>query len=199
MAQKFVHYCSLFAALVLTLCVMTGQAQAQTSKRGANPVNAIIDPQNNGAGTSGTATSGPTTQANQLDVPTTKLAVVFLVICVLIYLTYFGLKRYMNWSRGNTNRKRAVGVVDTIPLGGKKFVSVTRIYDRVLVLGVGEDSISLLTELTDDEVNSASAKLPEKTKSSEHFMNILNSFSGKRTVKGAKTIASSSNEEAAIL
>ena len=50
-----------------------------------------------------------------------------------------------NWS----SRSAAYGLrrVETIPLGYKKFISVVEIKDEVLVIGVGQDTISLLAQL----------------------------------------------------
>lgn len=140
------------------------------------------------------------------EVPTDRLALVFLLICGLLYLTYFGLKKYKNWSRSAVNKKRSVGVIDTIPLGGKRFVTVTRVYDRILVLGVGEDSITLLTELKEGEEGSAPALVPAnppvpasraQLKPAEHFANLLSSLTKR---KQAKTeTPTSAQAETAIL
>jgi hypothetical protein len=44
--------------------------------------------------------------------------------------------------------------VETVHLGYKKFVSVLEIRDRVLVIGVGEKEMSLLTEWRNEETAS---------------------------------------------
>lgn len=41
--------------------------------------------------------------------------------------------------------------VETIPLGYKKFVSVVEVRDQVLVIGVGQDAISLLAQWKKEE------------------------------------------------
>ena len=42
--------------------------------------------------------------------------------------------------------------VETIPLGYKKFISVVEVRDQVLVVGVGQDAISLLARWKKEEV-----------------------------------------------
>jgi len=41
--------------------------------------------------------------------------------------------------------------IETIPLGYKKFISVIEVKDQLLVVGVGQDTISLLTQLKKEE------------------------------------------------
>ena len=41
--------------------------------------------------------------------------------------------------------------VETIPLGYKKFVSVIEVKDQLLVVGVGQDTISLLARIKKEE------------------------------------------------
>ncbi len=41
--------------------------------------------------------------------------------------------------------------VETIPLGYKKFISVIEVKDQLLVVGVGQETISLLTQMKKEE------------------------------------------------
>ena len=43
--------------------------------------------------------------------------------------------------------KRALRVVDVLPLGGKKRLAVVRVYDRTFVLGLGDKEVSVVSEL----------------------------------------------------
>ncbi len=47
--------------------------------------------------------------------------------------------------------RRSLGVIDVLPLGGRRQLLVVRCYDRTLALGVGDREVSLLAEL-DSEV-----------------------------------------------
>lgn len=168
-------------------------AQGGNTKYGGSAVPAIVAEKSQPATTE--------QDSDPLSIPTHRLVTVFLVICGLIYLTYFGLKKYSSWNRSAANKRRSVGVIDTLSLGGKKFVTVTRIYDRILVLGVGEQTITLLTELTEEGLTPAVVP-PGKTKTPENFMNLLTSLTRKRRNETRETVTavpSTTEEEASIL
>ena len=78
---------------------------------------------------------------------------------ILVLLGLLGclglLYKVMGKYKGNWNSKSAgygLRRVETIPLGYKKFISVVEIKDQVLVIGVGQDTISLLAQLKKEEV-----------------------------------------------
>lgn len=78
---------------------------------------------------------------------------------ILVLLGLLGclglLYKVMGKYKGNWNsRSTGYGLrrVETITLGYKKFISVVEIKDQVLVIGVGQDSISLLAQLKKEEV-----------------------------------------------
>ena len=43
--------------------------------------------------------------------------------------------------------RRSLAVIDVLPLGGRRQLSVVRCYDRTFVLGLGEKEVALITEL----------------------------------------------------
>jgi flagellar biogenesis protein FliO len=64
------------------------------------------------------------------------------------------LYKVMTKYKGNWNPKgTGYGLkrVETIPLGYKKFISVVEVRDQILVIGVGQDTISLLARLKKEE------------------------------------------------
>lgn len=195
-AGQWIRSVSLIVIAVFVSGTALG-AQEATKKFGGTAVPAVVNEQTKADFAAGT---GPA------DVPTDRLALVFLLICGLLYLTYFGMKKYSSWSRNSVNKKRSVGVLDTIPLGGKRYVTVTRVYDRILVLGVGEDNITLLTELKEGEeatpaiaaAATNSTKAMRGVKPAEHFANLLASLTKKRTAKEA-TVSETAQPETAIL
>ena len=78
------------------------------------------------------------------------LLVVAVIACgILVFL------RYGNRLKLRPDGKRyGLQKVETVHLGYKKFVSVVEIRDRVLVIGVGEKEMSLLTEWRNEETAS---------------------------------------------
>jgi len=66
-----------------------------------------------------------------------------------------GVVAMVRTSRSSASRRRgrarSVEVLDVLALGGKRSIAVARVYDRVLVLGIGDGPVSLLTEVRDDD------------------------------------------------
>ena len=195
MSKRFAYTVPVALAVLGLVGLFAGGAWAQGSvaKHRGSAVPAIV-------GETGSAASGVEVAAEPLSIPAQRLAVVFLLICGLIYLTYFGLKRYMNWQKISSGKRRSVGVIDTIPLGGKRFVTVTRVYDRILVLGVGDETVTLLTELNDEEMSPAAATPAVKAKHAENFLSLISTLTRrKREEKSTQATARAAEGETAIL
>ena len=79
-----------------------------------------------------------------------KVLLVLLGLLGCLGILYKVMGKYKgNWnSKGVAYRLRRV---ETIPLGYKKFISVVEIRDQVLVIGVGQDTISLLARMKKED------------------------------------------------
>ncbi|MGE5498264.1 MAG: flagellar biosynthetic protein FliO [Syntrophothermus sp.] len=87
----------------------------------------------------------------------------FLVLIVgLMYGTLFMMKKYFYTSDKTKSRLVRIKVLSTQMIMPKKFIQVVQVHDKVLVLGVSEQSINLLKEfegfvpedkLHEDEIN----------------------------------------------
>jgi flagellar biogenesis protein FliO len=87
------------------------------------------------------------------DVIRVTLVLVALLGC--LGLLYKVMAKY----KGNWSAKGAgygLRRVETIPLGYKKFISVVEIRDQILVIGVGQDTVSLLAQLKKEEASVSS-------------------------------------------
>jgi flagellar biogenesis protein FliO len=79
------------------------------------------------------------------------------VIKMLLAIVVFGCAALAFYRYGHRLKLKPVAKayglrkVETIHLGYKKFVSVVEIRDRVLVIGVGEKELSLLTEWKNED------------------------------------------------
>ena len=62
-----------------------------------------------------------------------------------------GLKSFLGKLGGNIGQKKVISVVATLPLGPKKSITVVQIQNRMLVLGMSNDSVNLITEFKADE------------------------------------------------
>jgi flagellar biogenesis protein FliO len=80
-----------------------------------------------------------------------KVVLVLLGLLGCLGVLYKVMGRYKEtWtSKGSGYGLRRV---ETIPLGYKKFISVVEVKDQLLVIGVGQDTISLLAQMKKDEV-----------------------------------------------
>lgn len=83
----------------------------------------------------------------------------FSAIKTLLVLAAMGsvaivVRRYMGKGRlnmGFKNQRYGLQRAETISLGYKKFISVVEVKDRVLVIGVGEKEMALLTQWKNEE------------------------------------------------
>ncbi|MGA3173572.1 MAG: flagellar biosynthetic protein FliO [Syntrophorhabdales bacterium] len=79
------------------------------------------------------------------------LALAVIVFAAIIFYRYMG-----KWRLNLAPRNQRYGLqkVETIHLGYRKFVSVIEVKNRVLVIGVGEKEMALLTEWKSEEKES---------------------------------------------
>ncbi len=78
-----------------------------------------------------------------------RLVAVTGIIAGLIYLTAYGMRRYMGRSRGTAAGSTSMEVLETLPLGNRRFLLITRVGERVILLGAGDQGINMITELQD--------------------------------------------------
>ncbi len=98
-----------------------------------------------------TLQSQPASQGMSMTGQFLKLIFAVGIIVVLIYASLWFLNKFV-YHRKNLTGQQRVEVVGTTPLGPKKFIYLVKVFDRLLVLGVTDNQISNLTEITDAEV-----------------------------------------------
>lgn len=76
-----------------------------------------------------------------------KAIIPLLVIVGLLYGVLFFIKKYGVSFKGKRNGSVNINVLSSQMIMPKKYISVVRVDDKLLVLGVSENSISLLKEL----------------------------------------------------
>ena len=89
-----------------------------------------------------------------------------LLVLVLAGGAVFLLSRIQP-SRGPAGKKRALALVETLPLGRRKRLVLARASDRLLLLGETEKGISLLLELGEEDVPGEERPLEEETPEEE--------------------------------
>lgn len=102
-----------------------------------------------------------------------RLIFSLLLVCAVIYLIYFFLKKKTN-SLANKNAEET-SVLLSLPLGMGKNVQVVYIAGKFLIIGVTNDSINCLSEVTDEkEIENLKRLMQEqKIKAGESFANVF--------------------------
>jgi len=81
----------------------------------------------------------------------------------LIFVTALVLRRYLGATKAPTTSRKVSELVEVTPLGGKRFLYLIRVADRLLVVGAGGERLSLLSEIRDPEVLEQVAALPRRS------------------------------------
>ena len=99
-----------------------------------------------------------------------KALIPLLVIIGLLYGVLVFVRRYGISVKGKKSGAVSIDVISTQMIMPKKFISVIKIEDRLLVLGVSEQSITLIKEMDKSvEINSKPALDTDKN----NFLDLL--------------------------
>lgn len=80
-----------------------------------------------------------------------KMASMFAVVLGLIFLVFFGFKKYVLKNTAFGGGNKLVSVLGTWFLGPKKNIALIEVAGEVLVLGVSQENISLLSSITSED------------------------------------------------
>ncbi len=83
-----------------------------------------------------------------------------ILIVALLYAALFFIKRKGFRIKPAASSKHGIEVISTQPIMPKKYVSLIKVKDRILVVGLSENSISLLKEIDYDEQFEEKDNLP---------------------------------------
>jgi flagellar protein FliO/FliZ len=86
--------------------------------------------------------------------PTMAIVKMISALIVVIFCIYFGiylLKRLMNRRLAANGGRQNLEVLETSFVGPKKQVSLIRVADRSVLIGITESNISVLSELSEEE------------------------------------------------
>ncbi len=108
--------------------------------------------------TSATATSSslPLTGSQATDYGSAMGAMIrmlsaLIIVILAIYLGVFALRRMLNRRALGRGSVRALEVIQSTPVGPKKSVTLIRVADKSVLVGITDSRISILTELTEEE------------------------------------------------
>ena len=130
----------------------------------------------------GKAAAQDDTSPTQVDWPY-QIAKVFLALIIivgLIYLTIFLLRKSIyKGSHGASGD--LVRILSSVYLGPKRAIFLVKVAGRILVLGVTDETISTLSEITDEETISQIVSVSQEGKGTypQKFSEYLSSLRGK--------------------
>jgi|GEM_PF-4908508 len=83
-----------------------------------------------------------------------EITKVFLVLGILLgifYMIVYLIKKYVLFSKLNSNQKFSIRVLTVQPIMAKKYVSLIQMKNKYYLLGVSDHSISLIDKLDQPE------------------------------------------------
>ena len=129
---------------------------------------------------------------------TRYLFVVGVLILALVGIAW-GFRRLISGSLKTRASGRSLAVIDVLPLGGKRQLTVVRCYDRTFALGMGERDVTLVAELDPVVAGKGVSPLPTADGSAPEFEGLLDMArsrlrQARRTLKGEPAATSTSKE-----
>ena len=159
--------------------------------------------------------SRPTGKPIELVPSSMKMFSMLALVLGVIFLLFFGFKKFVLKNTVFGGGEKLVNVLGSGFLGPKKNIVLVEVAGEVLVLGMSQDHIALLTSITEhekiEEIKSAGGKggsglawnqansQPEKTRSSagkakSQFSNYMKQFSGSNKTTKEKSVADVTNQ-----
>jgi flagellar protein FliO/FliZ len=159
--------------------------------------------------------SRPTGKPIELVPSSMKMFSMLALVLGIIFLLFFGFKKFVLKNTVFGGGEKLVNVLGSGFLGPKKNIVLVEVAGEVLVLGMSQDHIALLTSITDaekiEEIKSAGGKggsglnwnqansQSEKTgtsvgKAAGQFSNYMKQFSGSEKITKEKSVADVTNQ-----
>lgn len=123
---------------------------------------------------------------NNIESPSTiglfvRMIIVLIIVVVLIYFVFFFIKKKTNYVKDDDDFLRRVASLSLAP---GKSVEVVTLVDKAFLIGVTDDKISLIGEITDAELIQAMNLNADKKKSQKkpvNFDDVLGMFMGNKS------------------
>ncbi len=99
-----------------------------------------------------------------------RLLVSLIIIAGLIYGTVFALRYFAKKGTEKPTAERLIQVIDKATLDSKRSVYIVKVIDRLMIIGVGGENVTMLGEIRDESV-------VESVKSKDFSFHLSNIFS----------------------
>ena len=152
--------------------------------------------------------SRPTGKPIELIPSSLKMFSMLAVVLGIMFLLFFGFKKYVLKNTMFGGGEKLVNVLGSGFLAPKKNIVLVEVAGEVLVLGMSQDNISLLTNITDPEkieeikskggkggsglnwnLGNRQAEEAKASKGKAEFSNYMKQFSGTEKINKGKTVA----------
>ena len=115
-----------------------------------------------------------------------EIVVMLLIFAVILFLAYLASKLASRMqvkasSQGNLK------LMETIRIQNNKYIQIVRVGEKYLVIGIGKDEITFLTELSKDALSYEDSEMKKGSSfvGTKAFDEILSKFSTRSSVQGS--------------
>lgn len=95
--------------------------------------------------------------------------IIFAFVLLITFLTTRWIGGYQQTFTSNKNLR----LIESIRVGNNKMISIVAAGDKFLVVAIGKDEITLLTELSEEQLKDASELLKVQKQNQESFQEIF--------------------------
>jgi len=166
----------LFILLLVSIALLMATFGKATADRISNAENELIPGTSAGQMAGEISDEPDKTSAGLTDSSITssllKLVAALIVVVIGIYGFLYVLRKMMGSKFSGNKKSRMIDVMETAYIAQKRSVSLVRFHDRAVLVGVSDNSIQPLAELTADETAKVLAEYAEE-KPAPGFKNIL--------------------------
>lgn len=108
-----------------------------------------------------------------------QLITMLILFVVVLVITYFTTRFIANYQKGTAGVRRNIQVIETYRLTTNKYIQIIKAGEKYLAIGIGKDTITMLAELSEDEIQFPEEPEPVNIK----FQDILEKAKGLKQKK----------------
>lgn len=91
-----------------------------------------------------------------------QLLTMLIIFVAVLALTYVTTRWIAGIQNGTAGSRRNIRVIETLKLTTNKYIQIVKAGEKYLVIGVAKDTITMLTELSEEEIQFAGEQSPMK-------------------------------------
>lgn len=91
-----------------------------------------------------------------------QLIIAIIIFAFVLFLTYLAAKLAGTYQSNIMNHRSNIRVIETYRIANNKFIQIVKLGGKYVALGIGKDTITLLTELEGENIKDLSTMPMEK-------------------------------------